>query len=199
MMRYIIIFFYRMPPIKILKIEQGGEESDGDGDLSGGESERSVSTRDGGRDSSEVDELDSDDSSEMDEGECARRRADCLDDMSELEHQFSFLREKLYQERITQVDTQLIEVKGGKSQEYLEPLQRLEENKRIRTEVAGILRQLRMTNIRNKSEAEEQAAYQNLEVSKIKFIALFIFNSNFYFRVKNVWHGILFTTILWIR
>lgn len=161
-----------MPPIKILKIEQGGEESDGDGDLSGGESERSVSTRDGGRDSSEVDELDSDDSSEMDEGECARRRADCLDDMSELEHQFSFLREKLYQERITQVDTQLIEVKGGKSQEYLEPLQRLEENKRIRTEVAGILRQLRMTNIRNKSEAEEQAAYQNLEVSKIKFITL---------------------------
>lgn len=152
-----------MPPIKVNNVE-AAEESDGDGDMSGGESEHSVSSRDGGRDTSDGDELDSDDSSEMDEGECARRRAECMEDISELEHQFSLLREQLYQERITQVDTQLIEVKGGKSQEYLGPLQRLEENKRTRTEVAGILRQLRMTNIRNKSEAEEQAALQNLEV-----------------------------------
>jgi breast cancer metastasis-suppressor 1-like protein len=35
---------------------------------------------------------------------------------------------------------------------------------RIRTEVAGILREFRLTNIRNKFEAEELASSQNYEV-----------------------------------
>jgi breast cancer metastasis-suppressor 1-like protein len=35
---------------------------------------------------------------------------------------------------------------------------------RIRTEVAGVLREFRLTNIRNKFEAEELAASQNYEV-----------------------------------
>lgn len=59
-------------------------DSDGDGDLSGGDTERSGgSSRGPDRDSSaeEADEPDSDDSSEMDESECERRRNECLDNL----------------------------------------------------------------------------------------------------------------------
>lgn len=73
----------------------------------------------------------------------------------------SFLR--LYRERITQVDTKLGEVRCGRAQEYLQPLEELQENMRIRTEVAGILKELRLTNIQNKFHAEELAAKQNYE------------------------------------
>ena len=77
-----------------------------------------------------------------------------------------YLSYRLYRERITQVDTKLGEVRSGRAQEYLQPLEELQENMRIRTEVAGILRELRLTNIRNKYEAEEMAAKQNYEVLK---------------------------------
>ena len=71
---------------------------------------------------------------------------------------------RLYRERITQVETKLDEVRCGRAQEYLQPLEELQENMRIRTEVAGILREFRLANIRNKFEAEELAASQNYEV-----------------------------------
>jgi len=71
---------------------------------------------------------------------------------------------RLYRERITQVETKLDEVRCGRAQEYLQPLEELQENMRIRTEVAGILREFRLANIRNKFEAEELAALQNYEV-----------------------------------
>lgn len=58
-------------------------DSEGDGDMSGAESEHSGSSPVPDRDSSadEADEPDSDDSSEMDEGECERRRSDCVDNL----------------------------------------------------------------------------------------------------------------------
>nr|CAD7204415.1 unnamed protein product [Timema douglasi] len=100
----------------------------------------------------------------MDEEECERRRSECMENLMDLERQFTLLREQLYRERITQVDTKLSEVRSGRAQEYLQPLEQLQENMRIRTEVAGILREFRLTNIRNKFEAEEQASRQNYEV-----------------------------------
>lgn len=170
-------------------------DSDGDDDMSGAESQHSGSSRVPDRDSSgeDADEPDSDDSSEMDESECERRRSDCMDNLckctspaakllhvtfnqlfnvmhphfiAHLERQFSILREQLYCERINQVDTQLTEIRGGRSQEYLAPLQRLNENMRIRTEVAGILKQYRLENIRHKFLSEEQGASQHFEVSR---------------------------------
>ncbi|XP_022899964.1 breast cancer metastasis-suppressor 1-like protein [Onthophagus taurus] len=150
--------------MKLMNNNAAGDESDGE--MSGGESERSnTSEVDNTRETSD-EEADSDDSSEMDEGECERRRTECMENLSDLERQFTLLRELLYKERIAQVDHQLQEVKGGRSQEYLGPLQELQENMFVRTEVAGILRQLRLTNIRNKFEAEEQAALQNFESEK---------------------------------
>lgn len=59
-------------------------ESDGEGDVSGAESDHSVSSHGQDHESSaeEVDEPDSDDFSDMDESECERRRIDCLDNLS---------------------------------------------------------------------------------------------------------------------
>ena len=64
------------------------------------------------------------------------------------------------------MDTKLSEVRVGKSEEYLIPLERLKTNMKTKTEVAGILRQLRLQNIHNKYLAEEQAARQNFESEK---------------------------------
>uniref|UniRef100_A0AAA9S771 BRMS1 like transcriptional repressor n=1 Tax=Bos taurus TaxID=9913 RepID=A0AAA9S771_BOVIN len=77
------------------------------------------------------------DSSEMDDEDCERRRMECLDEMSNLEKQFTDLKDQLYKERLSQVDAKLQEVIAGKAPEYLEPLATLQENMQIRTKVAG--------------------------------------------------------------
>lgn len=148
-----------MPPVK------NEEESDADGDMSG--SDHSASSRAHHESSAEeADEPDSDDSSEMSEGECERRRSDCLDNLTNLEKQFVVLKEQLYKEKMNQVDQQLQEVRGGRSQEYLAPLQRLADNMNSRKEVAEILKNFRMENIRHKFESELQAARQHFESEK---------------------------------
>ncbi|XP_062570222.1 breast cancer metastasis-suppressor 1-like protein [Saccostrea cucullata] len=106
------------------------------------------------------------DGSELDEEECERRKTECLDDMADLEKQFSDLKEVLYKERMGQIEHKLEEVKAGRALEYLSPLAQLQENMRIRTEVAGILREFRIDSIQNKFESEVLAAQQNLESEK---------------------------------
>ncbi|CAG9582987.1 unnamed protein product [Danaus chrysippus] len=142
-------------------------DSDGDGDMSGGDTERSNGSSRPDRDSSaeEADEPDSDDSSEMDESECERRRNECLDNLTNLERQFTVLREQLFNERMKHVEYQLSEVRVGRSQEYLIPLAQLQENMKVRLEVAGILKKMRIENIKHKYDAEEIAAHQHFKVS----------------------------------
>ncbi|XP_073340230.1 breast cancer metastasis-suppressor 1-like protein-A isoform X1 [Pagrus major] len=77
------------------------------------------------------------DSSEMDEEDCERRRMECLDEMSNLEKQFTDLKDQLYRERLSQVNSKLTEVEAGRAAEYLEPLAVLLENMQVRTKVAG--------------------------------------------------------------
>lgn len=148
---------FKMPGIKDEREDSDGEEMDHESD----QSDKSTSSCDSS------DASDSDDSSEMDEEECERRRDECIDSLADMERQFNVLREQLYQERITQVDAKLGEVKLGRAHEYLQPLEQLEENLRIRNEVNGILRSYRMTNVRNKFQAEEAAALQNYQSEKI--------------------------------
>jgi breast cancer metastasis-suppressor 1-like protein len=59
----------------------------------------------------------------------------------------------------------------------LQPLEELQENMRVRMEVAGILRKYRLANIHNKHDAEEHASKQNYEVCacSILLLSLFIF------------------------
>ncbi|KAL5275655.1 BRMS1L family protein [Megaselia abdita] len=128
------------------------EESDGEGDVS---EERSANS----------DDTD-DDSSEMDVSECEKRRAECMDNLTDLERQFNILKEQLYTERIHLVEWELSEVKVGRSQEYLQPLQQLEEQLAQKKDVADKLRAFRIENINHIHESELQAAKQHFENEK---------------------------------
>ncbi|XP_058129021.1 breast cancer metastasis-suppressor 1-like protein [Anopheles ziemanni] len=149
-----------MPPVK------NDGESDGDGDMSGAETEHSGSSQ--GHDSSaeEADEPDSDDSSEMSESECDRRRASCLENLSNLEKQFSILKEQLYKERMNQIDYNLQEIRSGRSEEYINPVNVLLEKMNCRKEVAKVLKRYRIDNIQNIFDGEAQAAYQHFDSEK---------------------------------
>merc|ERR1712241_1391627 len=74
-------------------------------------------------DSSEEEGSGSEDSSDMDVEECEKKREEFIDDLSELEGQFAILREQLYRERLSQIQTKLGEVKCGRAVEYLQPLE----------------------------------------------------------------------------
>ncbi|XP_052475541.1 breast cancer metastasis-suppressor 1-like protein-A isoform X1 [Carassius gibelio] len=112
-------------------------------------------------------------SSEMDDEDCERRRMECLDEMTNLEKQFTDLKDhvhaflRLYKERLSQVDAKLQEVMSGKAPEYLEPLANLQENMQIRTKVAGIYRELCLESVKNKYDCEIQAAFQHWESEKL--------------------------------
>ncbi|XP_026085785.1 breast cancer metastasis-suppressor 1-like protein-A isoform X1 [Carassius auratus] len=112
-------------------------------------------------------------SSEMDDEDCERRRMECLDEMTNLEKQFTDLKDhvhaflRLYKERLSQVDAKLQEVMSGKAPEYLEPLANLQENMQIRTKVAGIYRELCLESVKNKYDCETQAAFQHWESEKL--------------------------------
>ncbi|XP_067831702.1 breast cancer metastasis-suppressor 1 homolog [Heptranchias perlo] len=114
-----------------------------------------------------VSEEEGEDSSEMDDEDCERRRTECLDEMSDLEKQFTDLKEQLYKERLSQVEAKLDEVIAGKATEYLEPLAVLQKNMKIRTEVAGVYKDLCLEVIRNRYECELQGARQHLESEKL--------------------------------
>ncbi|POI27734.1 hypothetical protein CIB84_008516 [Bambusicola thoracicus] len=103
----------------------------------------------------------------MDDEDCERRRMECLDEMSNLEKQFTDLKDQLYKERLSQVDAKLQEVIAGKAPEYLEPLAALQENMQIRTKVAGIYRELCLESVKNKYECEIQASRQHCESEKL--------------------------------
>lgn len=102
---------------------------------------------------------------DIDEEECDRRKDEYMIEMTDLEKQFLALKDQLYIERLSQVERKLEEVKAGKAQEYLQPLEELQDNMRIRTEVAGIMRQMKLDNIKCQYDAEMLANQQNFEVS----------------------------------
>ncbi|KAJ8274837.1 hypothetical protein COCON_G00094620 [Conger conger] len=107
------------------------------------------------------------DSSEMDDEDCERRRMECLDEMTNLEKQFTDLKDQLYKERLSQVDVKLQEVMAGSAPDYLEPLANLQESMKIRTKVAGIYRELCLESVKNKYDCEVQAAFQHWESEKL--------------------------------
>ncbi|KAK6466377.1 breast cancer metastasis-suppressor 1-like protein [Huso huso] len=106
-------------------------------------------------------------SSEMDDEDCERRRIECLDEMSDLEKQFMDLKEKLFKERLNQVKAKLEEVIAGTATEYIEPVAALQKNMKIRTEVAGVYRDLCLQVIHNKYDCEMQGARQHMESEKL--------------------------------
>ncbi|XP_029382410.1 breast cancer metastasis-suppressor 1 isoform X2 [Echeneis naucrates] len=116
--------------------------------------------------SEEEEEEEEEESSEMDDEDCERRRGECLDEMLDLEKQFQELKEKLFRERQNQVKVKLDEVLTGKAGEYREPLTALQNSMQIRTQVAGVYRELCLQVIKHKHECEVQGARQHLESEK---------------------------------
>ncbi|XP_028330906.1 breast cancer metastasis-suppressor 1 [Gouania willdenowi] len=155
------------------KAEERRESKGRAGDRGEETMEESAEDRDSDLDESEEDEEEEEEleeeeeeeeeSSEMDDEDCERRRGECLDEMSDLEKQFQELKEKLFRERLNQVKVKLDEVLTGKAAEYREPLAALQNSMQIRTQVAGIYRELCLQVIRHKHECEVQGAKQHLE------------------------------------
>ncbi|XP_014861583.1 PREDICTED: breast cancer metastasis-suppressor 1 homolog [Poecilia mexicana] len=128
--------------------------------------EESVEERDSDIEKSEEveeEEEEEEESSEMDDEDCERRRGECLDEMMDLEKQFQELKEKLFRERLNQVKVKLDEVLTGKAGEYREPLAALQNSMQIRTQVAGVYRELCLQVIKHKHDCEVQGAKQHLE------------------------------------
>merc|ERR1712179_70480 len=150
--------------VKMPSIDDKPDSEEEDMDQDTPDSEKS---EDEDSDMASVSDDDDEESSELDEEESRKRRYECLDDINELESQFSELKEQLYKERSSQIDDKLEEVRAGKAAEYLDPLAELQDDMRVRTQVAGILKELKIQNIRNKYESEEQAAHQNYESEKV--------------------------------
>ncbi|KAM4564913.1 breast cancer metastasis-suppressor 1 [Fundulus diaphanus] len=128
--------------------------------------EESLEERDSDMEESEEveeEEEEEEESSEMDDEDCERRRGECLDEMMDLEKQFQELKEKLFRERLNQVKVKLDEVLTGKAGEYREPLAALQNSMQIRTQVAGVYRDLCLQVIKHKHECELQGARQHLE------------------------------------
>merc|ERR1712110_1172835 len=148
-----------------------GDIADGDGEGEEdrpGELERDAeaeSSEEGG-DEDEDEEEEEEDSSDMDVDECDKKRYEYIDDLTDLERQFAILREQLYRERITQIESKLTEVRTGKAAEYLHPLEELQDNMKNRMEVGAILRELRLQNIKCKYDAEQIANEQNFKSEK---------------------------------
>ncbi|CAL8241444.1 unnamed protein product [Merluccius merluccius] len=111
----------------------------------------------------EEEEEEEEESSEMDDEDCERRRGECLDEMTDLEKQFHDLKDKLFRERVSQVKEKLDEVLTGRAGEYRDPLTALQGSMQLRTQVAGVYRELCLQVIKHKYECELQGARQHLQ------------------------------------
>lgn len=153
------------------EVPQANGEAEEEREREGGEAEETMeesgeereSDRGSESEESEAEEEEGEESSEMDDEDCERRRSECLDEMSDLEKQFLELKEKLFRERLNQVKVKLDEVLSEKAGEYREPLAVLQQNMQMRTQVAGIYRELCLQVIKHKHECEVQGAKQHLE------------------------------------
>eukprot|EP00111_Clytia_hemisphaerica_P024929 TCONS_00073448-protein len=119
---------------------------------------------DGSEDDDDDDEdEDSEDSDSLGEEEAETRKTQYVTDMSDLEKQFSDLKEQLYKEQISQIESQLKEVNSSEAKEYTGPLKQIEQECIIRTEVAWQLKHYRTINLENKLQCELQAAEQHFQ------------------------------------
>lgn len=109
-------------------------------------------------------EEDQDEEQILDDEEYRRRKEEYTNDILDLERQFESIRNQLFKEKLNQAEKKLEEVKAETAEDYLQPLEELKENMRIRTEVAAILKELRLRNVECQHEAEKKAAEQNFEV-----------------------------------
>ncbi|XP_025193980.1 breast cancer metastasis-suppressor 1-like protein isoform X2 [Melanaphis sacchari] len=115
---------------------------------------------------SNISDSDTDNSSDLNSDVNEKLQEKCDEQVQNIETNFYFLKEMLYSERIREVEEKLVEVRLGTAKEYRIPLQELQDQMKSRLEVASVLRQFKLTNLKHKYEAEEQAIRQNFENNK---------------------------------
>ncbi|KAL4123246.1 hypothetical protein QTP88_015454 [Uroleucon formosanum] len=128
-------------------------------------SELSISSFSSSSDSNSSDS-DTDNSSDLIEEENNRLEKKYQEQLQSIESHFDSLKEMLANERIKEVEEKLVEVKMGTAKEYCIPLEELKKQMKSRLEVATVLRQFKLTNLKHKYESEEQAIRQNFENDK---------------------------------
>ncbi|KAL7301510.1 hypothetical protein TKK_0005946 [Trichogramma kaykai] len=104
---------------------------------------------------------DGDYASDMDEELCEKIKEECLENMANLEKQFYALREKLYEEKIQQIDQNLKEVKEEKDEQYLKEIAALKKDMDEKEGVAARLKAFKLESIEHEFQSEELAAGQN--------------------------------------
>ncbi|XP_033629825.1 breast cancer metastasis-suppressor 1-like protein-A [Asterias rubens] len=162
------------------------------------EEDRSTPDSENDDDESDMDTSGSEDSSEFDEEDCERRRVECLNHMNDLERQFTDLKEQLYVERVGHLESKLGQVQKGDAMDYHKPLSELEQTMQMRTHIAGVLRELRLNNIKNKYESEGKASHENHESEKMLLRdSLRADLEEKIRRLEEDRHNIDFTTELW--
>lgn len=72
---------------------------------------------------------------------------------------------RLLLEKKLQTELKLEQIRREDGEEYIKPLDCLEQMKKKRLEIANILRELRQKNISNKYDCETKASREHLEVS----------------------------------
>ena len=181
--------------------EEQEEDNDADNDEAepeeeGGKNGHKASSDE--EESSEEEGSGSEDSSDMDVEECEKKRFEFLGDLTELEAQFAILREQLYRERLTQIETKQEEVKTGLATEYIQPLDELQENLRVQLDVGLVLRRLRQENIECKYDAEQLAANQNyLSEKSLAYDTIKADLEDKIRRLEEDKHNVDFSTGLW--
>ncbi len=149
-----------------MEMEEMDDGESGLSDLDDGEDNDNDNENENDGEAESSEEEEEEDSSDMDVNECETKRVEYIDDLTDLEKQFAILREQLYRERLTQIETKLLEVRDGKAPEYLQPLEELQFNMKNRMEVSTVLRDMRLRNINCKFDAEQLATDQNFQSEK---------------------------------
>lgn len=80
---------------------------------------------------------------------------------------FNFFNFRLYEEKISQIEKNLVLIRSEKSDDYLKHVERLRETMKTKEHVAEILKKFRLENISNLFKSEELAAAQNLNSEKV--------------------------------
>lgn len=74
---------------------------------------------------------------------------------------------RIYEEKISQIEKNLILIRSEKSEDYLKHVERLKETQKTKEAVAEILKKFRLENIGNLYKSEELAATQNFHSEKL--------------------------------
>jgi len=182
--------------IQLCRRSPGNGRSGSEPEEEGGKNGHKASSDE--EESSEEEGSGSEDSSDMDVEECEKKRFEFLGDLTELEGQFAILREQLYRERLTQIETKQEEVKTGLATEYIQPLDELQENLRVQLDVGLVLRRLRQENIECKYDAEQLAANQNyLSEKSLAYDTIKADLEDKIRRLEEDKHNVDFSTGLW--